>query len=118
MVSQTCKRHADLCDFSSNVRLARISLLGNVFSGPLALAIDLADILIALAAPIILYGGQNAELPLRTWPDVRVEPAFRGRAELGFRGRQLRVGPRLDIWPDPSLRPTSAIAQRLVRASY
>src|ERR1700682_750603 len=23
-----------------------------------------------------------------------------------------------DIWPDPSLRPTSAIAQRLVRASY
>jgi hypothetical protein len=51
----------------------------------------------------------------RTWPDVRVESAFRGRAEVGFRGRQLRVGPRLDIWPDPSLRPTSAIAQRLVR---
>jgi len=39
----------------------------------------------------------------RTWPDVRVESAFRGRAEVGFRGRQLRVGPRLDIWPDPSL---------------
>src|ERR1017187_3171793 len=29
-----------------------------------------------------------------------------------------RRTPDADIWPDPSLRPTSAIAQRLVHASY
>ena len=82
MVSQTCCHHADFRDLHSIVVLVRIFVVGSVFIGPMALAIDLADILIALAAPIILYGGQNA-----AWPDVRVESAFRGRAELGFRGR-------------------------------
>jgi hypothetical protein len=42
----------------------------------------------------------------------------------GISTRRLNVGvftrprPISDIWPDPSLRPTSAIAQRLVRAPY
>jgi len=42
MASQTCKLHADSCDLRSNVELAWFSFMGNVFSGPLALAMDLA----------------------------------------------------------------------------
>jgi hypothetical protein len=47
MVSQTCKLHADFRDLHSNAKLARIFVLGSVFSGSLALATDLADPLMA-----------------------------------------------------------------------
>ena len=47
MVSQTCKLHADFYDFRRNVRLARISLVGNVFGDSLAFAVNLANLLIA-----------------------------------------------------------------------
>ena len=51
MVSQTCCHHADFRDLHSIVVLVRIFVVGSVFSGPMALAIDLADLLIAWAAP-------------------------------------------------------------------
>jgi len=59
MVSQTCCHHADFRDLHSIVVLVRIFVVGSVFSGPMALAIDLADLLIALNRPGIA-GGSNS----------------------------------------------------------
>ena len=53
MVSQTCCHHADFRYLHSIVVLVRIFVVGSVFIGPMALAINLADLLIAWASPSI-----------------------------------------------------------------
>ena len=68
MVSQTCCHHADFRDLYSIVVLVRIFVVGSVFIGPMALAIDLVDLLIAWAAPSILVS--DAKRCFRLWHET------------------------------------------------
>ena len=83
MVSQTCCHHADFRDLHSIVVLVRIFVVGSVFSGPMALAIDSADLLIAWAAPSSIR--RKTGLPLVAQTDLPRCPQFgryRGRADV------------------------------------